>query len=146
MKSIPTSTQPALIGDEHLQIDDEPADFRQFVIFATSESVGLDGAPLQEIPVELIEDDADGGALARALVATAETYTAADGWLIEYRDAAGVSTDDMRRLAERLGDEWDEYIGVECQRCADSRVVESCDNVDGVCVTLMGDCPECGTE
>lgn len=136
-----------LTGKALLPIDDEPVEFRQFVVYATSESVGIDGAPLQQIPVDLVEDDEDGGALARALVATAEQYTAADGWLIEYRDAAGVSSDDMRRLIERLAaDHWDEYIGVSCQQCADSRVVETCGDVDGVCITMQGDCPGCSTD
>ncbi|HZH91046.1 MAG TPA: hypothetical protein VEX70_10575 [Pyrinomonadaceae bacterium] len=145
MSNIPTRTQLNLNAAQ-LDIDDEPVEFRQFIIFATSESVGIDGAPLQQIPVELVEDDEDGGALARALVAAAEQYTAADGWLIEYRNAAGVSSDDCRRLVVRLAAEhWDEYIGVDCQLCADTQVVEVCGDVEGACVTLKGDCPQCGT-
>ena len=146
MSNIPTSTQPVPAGDVHLQIDDEPAEFRQFVVYATSDAVDLNGSPIHEIPVELAEDTEDGKALAQALVAAADIYTAADGWLIEYRDAAVVPTDDLRLLAERLAaDHWDEYIGVECQTCADAGIVETCGDVDGVCVIMKGDCPDCGT-
>jgi len=127
-----------------LSIDDEPAELRQFVIYAASVIVTPSGTPVQEIPLDLIEDDEDGGAVARAMVAASELYTADDGWLIERRDAATVPTDDMRRLAERLGDEWDEYIGVDCQLCGDTGFVETCGDVDGACVTMQGDCPDCG--
>jgi hypothetical protein len=145
MQNIPARTKLNLTAAQ-LSIDDEPAEFRQFVIFASSQSVGLDGAPLQQLPLDLVEDDDDGTALARALVAASENYTAEDGWLIEYRDAADVSYGDMQLLAARLGDEWDTYIGVDCQSCGDTGVVEACGDVDGVCITIQGDCPGCSTD
>jgi len=142
MSNIPTSTQPNL-SSGWIDINDQPVEFRQFVIFASSMAVDLNGKPLQEIPLDIVEENSDE--MARMMVYASETYTADDGWIIEYRDAQGVSFGDMMRLTERLAEHWDEYIGVSCQLCADSHVVETCGDVDGVCITMQGDCPHCGT-
>lgn len=131
-----------------LSIDDEPAETRQFVIYASSQTVDLNGRPLQEIPLDIIEDDADSGAVARAMIEASETFTADGGWVIERRDAESVPASDMALLVERLAglDDWDEFIGADCQTCGDAGVVDACEVVDGVCVAIKGDCPNCGVE
>ena len=142
------STKINLTPNTLLSTDDEPVIFRQFVIYASSQAVDVNGHPLQEIPLDLVDDDEDGGAVARAMIEASETFTADDGWLIERRDAEIVPASDMALLVERLAreDEWDEYIGVDCQRCGDTGVVDACEAVDGKCVAVKGDCPNCGVE
>lgn len=141
MSNIPTSTQPNP-SSGWVDINDQPVAFRQFVVFASSQAVGLDGAPLQQIPIDIVEDNADE--LARIMVAASENYTADDGWVIEYQDAESVPSVLLVQLTERLAEHWDEFIGVACQMCGDAGVVETCGDVDGECIAMQGDCPQCG--
>ena len=148
MLNIPTSAKPHLTDDAQLWIDDEPDEMRQFVIYANSQRVGPHGIVIQSIPLDLVEDDADGGAVARAMIAASEIYTADDGWTIERVDAEHVPTGDMALLVERLAklDDWDEFIGLPagvCASCGGSGVQEACGDVDSQCITMQGDCERC---
>lgn len=148
MSNIPTSTKANLCDDALLYIDDEPDEVRQFVIYANSQRVGPHGIVLQSIPLDLVEDDEDGGAVARAMIAASHVYTADDGWTIERVDAERVPTGDMELLVERLAklDDWDEFTGLPagvCAGCGGSGVQEACGDVDGQCMTMQGDCERC---
>ncbi|MDQ3753677.1 MAG: hypothetical protein M3371_02980 [Acidobacteriota bacterium] len=143
-------TQTIICGDAADRlIDEEDREIRLFVIYASSQTVGLDGAPLQQIPLDLVEDDADGGAVARAMIEAAGVFTDEDGWIIERVDADSVPTNDMARLAERLShtaDEWDEFVCLPegtCTACGGAGVIsmDCCDA--GIPYTLLGDCEGC---
>ena len=144
------STQTIIRGDAaDFLIEEDEREVRLFVIFASSQSVGQGGAPLQQIPLDLVEDDADGGAVARAMIEAGEVYTDEDGWIIERVDAGIVPTDDMARLVERLShtaEGWDEFICLPegtCPACGGAGVI-SMDGCDaGSPYTLMGDCEGC---
>lgn len=151
--SIPMSTQTVIRRDAaDLLIDDDDREIRLFVIYASSQTVGLDGAPIQQIPLDLIEDDADGGAVARAMIEAGEVFTDEDGWLIERVDADVVPSDDMARLAECLShadEDWDEFICLperDCPACGGAGVIsmDCCDA--GMPYTLMGDCEGCASK
>lgn len=129
-------------------LKDAETELRLVVLYASSQTVDLNGRPLQEIPLDLIELNGDGGALARAMVDASEVYTDEDGWLIEYRDADAAPSADLARLVERLGEGvvWDEYVGLPdgcCPACggAGFLTMDCCD--DGVKVELRGDCEGC---
>lgn len=145
------STQLTNTNEAQIHIDDEYSDIKQFVIFAESQTVGIDGIPILEIPLDLVDDDPTAKCLVRAMIEASETYTDADGWAITYKDAATVGDDDMRRLCERLQlvgieDEWAEFVGLPdgvCIACggAGYLVMDMC--ADGVKYELRGDCEGC---
>ncbi len=139
-----------------LSISEVPAP-RTFVVYASSESVSIDGTPLQQIPLFLVEDkDTD---LTDALVAGGALYTNDDGWVIEYTDAATAPESDLAILAVGMplgakwnifmppptSDEWDEFIDLPagtCKLCGGTGTIsmECCNG--GTPYTVMGDC-EC---
>lgn len=137
---------------EFLSQEDEYK-IKLYVIYASSQAVDYMGMPLEQIPIDFIEDDASGHGVARAMVAASEIYTAADGWSIERVDADAVSDEDMARLGRRLSENyvWDEYIGLPdgvCPACGgtgyltrDEFVIDS----DGQCeiYEMRGDCAAC---
>lgn len=129
-------------------IDEHAQKIRRYVIYASSQIIGIDGAPIHQIPIDLVKDD--GTAIARAMIKAAETYTDADGWLIEYIDAKAVPAEDMARLAKRFShvDEgWDEFISLPenvCTECGGTGFLTMI-MCDGHCepYELRGDCGGC---
>lgn len=96
------STQTIIRGDATAFLIDDDREIKLFVIYASSQKVGIDGLPIQQIPLDLVEDDADGGAVARAMIKAGDLYTDANGWIIEHVDADVVPADDIARLAKHL--------------------------------------------
>ncbi|MBC7932033.1 MAG: hypothetical protein H7Z38_15860 [Rubrivivax sp.] len=135
-------------GASGFVLEDTETELRLVVLYASSQAVDMNGRPMQEIPLDLIELDSDGRALARAMVEASEIYTDEDGWLLEYRDADAMPSSDMALLVERLGESvvWDEFIGLPegcCHACGGAGFVamDCCD--DGVKYELRGDCEGC---
>lgn len=132
-------------------LDEDEREVRLWVIYASSQTVGLGGAPLQQIPVDLVEDNPT--ALAQALVDASELYPRADGWIIEHVDSEAVPTEDLAMLATRLSETetWDSFIGLPigtCLGCGGSGIQEACGDVaiaynTHVCMTMQGDCERC---
>lgn len=124
---------------------------KQFMVYASSETVSMDGTPLQEIPLFLVEDSDDGSVLARAMVKASNEFTAIDGWIIEYRDAETVPDEDFIKLCIRLNtkaeDEWAEFVDLPdgtCDKCGGTGYVTMCVCADdGTRFELFGDCDAC---
>jgi hypothetical protein len=125
MEYIPMSTHPALL------IEEDASEFKLYVLFA-------DGRP-----VEMTESED----VVHCALALADEMP---GSIIEWQSADGVSSSDMAELALALGGApaaWPEFVGdVECGTCGDTGVQEVCNDVDGECVRMQGDCPQCGTD
>ncbi len=124
MEYIPTSTNPALL------LEEDAYELKLYVLFA-------DGRP-----VEMTESED----VVRCALALADELP---GSIIEWQPADGVSSSDMAALARALegAPAWPEFTGdVECDTCGDTGVQEVCNDVDGECVRIQGDCPQCGTE
>ncbi len=124
---------------------------KQFVVYASSETVSMDGTPLQEIPLFLIEDSDDRSVLARAMVDASNEFPACDGWIIEYRDAETVPDEDFIKLCVRLNtqaeNEWAEFIDLPdgtCSACGGTGYVTMCICAhDGTQFEMHGDCDAC---